>query len=381
MIMDQTYDTYHCAVIGGGVAGLCLSIQLAEAGFAVVLFEKNTYPFHKLCGEYISMESWDFLVRLGLPLPDLALPVINELGISSESGFMLEHQLRKGGFGISRYTLDHQLSMIARRKGVVLIENCRVTGVKEGAKCTVETTQGQVTVDVVCGSYGKYTPAFIHERSGYGKQAGGEAGQFIGVKYHVRCDLPANRIELHNFTGGYCGISKVDQDWYCLCYLTTVKNLLEHGKDIRQMEKNVLHKNPYLKNYFLTSEFVRTEPLVISNIGFSKKQTSVNGILLLGDAAGSITPLCGNGMSIGIRASKLLAGELVGYFHREKTKEQALADYRLAWNKAFEMRIKTGYYLQHLFGKRSTTDAALKFLNHFPPLMSRLVSLTHGTDI
>jgi flavin-dependent dehydrogenase len=374
-------NTYQCAIIGGGVAGLCLSIQLAEAGLKVVLFEKNTYPFHKVCGEYISMESWDFLVRLGLPLADLALPIINDLSISSEDGFMLDHHLRKGGFGISRYTLDHQLSLIARRKGVVLMENCRVTGVTDSVKCTVDTTNGRFSVDVVCGSYGKYTPAFIQERRSYGRQSTGESEHFIGVKYHVRCDLPPNRIELHNFTGGYCGISKVDQDWYCLCYMTSVKNLMENGKDIRRMEKNVLHKNPYLKHYFLQSEFVRSEPLVISNIGFSKKQTSVDGLMMLGDAAGSITPLCGNGMSMGIRASKLLAGELTDYFQGKKTKEQTLLDYHQAWNNAFEMRIRSGYYLQHLFGKRRTTDLALRFLNYFPKLTSELVAMTHGTDI
>ena len=62
--METQAKTYDCGIIGGGLAGLCLAIQLADRGISVVLFEKNQYPFHKVCGEYISMESWDFLEGL-----------------------------------------------------------------------------------------------------------------------------------------------------------------------------------------------------------------------------------------------------------------------------------------------------------------------------
>ncbi len=72
---DET--VYDVAVVGGGLAGLSLAIQCAGNGFSVVLFEKEIYPFHKVCGEYISMESWSFLESLGVPLTNLELPVIN----------------------------------------------------------------------------------------------------------------------------------------------------------------------------------------------------------------------------------------------------------------------------------------------------------------
>jgi flavin-dependent dehydrogenase len=52
-------------IAGGGLAGLALSIQCAQAGYRTVLFEKEKYPFHKVCGEYISFESWNFLEELG----------------------------------------------------------------------------------------------------------------------------------------------------------------------------------------------------------------------------------------------------------------------------------------------------------------------------
>ena len=374
--MDDPIHKYQCAIIGGGLAGLCLSIQLADKGISVVLFEKNQYPFHKVCGEYISMESWAFLNRLGLVLNDLSLPLINELGISSEKGFMLNHRLSMGGFGISRYSLDFYLSQIAKARGVLVVENCKVALVanQDVTSHEIHTSAGRFHAEIVCGSYGKYTPAFLQKDL----ESKTSSGNYIGVKYHIRSDMKNNRIELHNFKDGYCGVSKVDQDWYCLCYLTTAKNLQENGKNIHRMEENILYKNPYLKRYFSESEFVKKEPLVISNIQFSKKYTDVDGLFLLGDAAGSITPLCGNGMSMGMRASQLLSNELIGFFEQKQKKEQAIVNYRKAWNHAFNTRITSGYYLQHLFGKRNITDIALKLLNRVPIATTKLVSLTHG---
>lgn len=380
LYMEPAMKTYDCAIIGGGLAGLCLAIQLAEKDIEVVLFEKNEYPFHKVCGEYISMESLDFLKRLGLPFEALNLPVINELGISSEKGFMLDHTMKMGGFGISRYSLDHHLSRIAIYKHVTILQNCKVNAVekKDGQDYEIYTSQGVFSANIVCGSYGKYTPSFIQKDEDYAVAENKDGVNYIGVKYHIKTDLAQNRIELHNFSDGYCGISKVDNDWYCLCYLTTSRNLHNHGKDIKAMEAQVLCKNPYLKRYFSESEFVNAAPLAISNIHFNKKQTHVRDMFLLGDAAGSITPLCGNGMSMGMRASFLLATELVRYFQKQSSLAEALAGYNLAWNKNFGQQITAGYYLQSLFGKKYTTHFALKTLAKVPVVMDKLVALTHG---
>ena len=228
--MKSSDNSFDCAIIGGGLAGLCLAIQLADKDNSVILFEKNKYPFHKVCGEYISMESWDFLTGLGLPLAELDLPIISQLGISSEKGFMLNHTLEMGGFGISRYSLDCYLSKIAIKKGVIILENCKVNAVDKISDhtYTINSSGGSFTSKVVCGSYGKYMPAFMQNNNSREKEK--NATNYIGVKYHIKTDLSSNRIELHNFKDGYSGISKVDQDLHCLCYLTTAKNLQENGK-------------------------------------------------------------------------------------------------------------------------------------------------------
>src|SRR5215204_1583164 len=114
----RTQTDYDVAIIGGGLAGLAASIQLSRRGYKVALFEKETYPFHKVCGEYVSLESRDFLISLGLDLDHLNLPLIDTLHLTAPNGKEFITDLPLGGFGISRYALDNSLAQIAIKNGV-----------------------------------------------------------------------------------------------------------------------------------------------------------------------------------------------------------------------------------------------------------------------
>jgi len=147
---------FDVAIVGGGLAGLTLSIQLAKQGRKVILLEKEAYPYHKVCGEYIAMESWEYLERCNIPLSTLNLPRIRTLQLSSPNGNFLTHTLNPGGFGISRFTLDYLLAIEAKKMGVVLLEHCKVDEVlfKDGQFC-LESKAGNFTADFAFGAYGK----------------------------------------------------------------------------------------------------------------------------------------------------------------------------------------------------------------------------------
>ena len=151
----RSYD-YDIAIVGGGLAGLTLAMQSADAGYRVILFEKENYPFHKVCGEYISMESWNFLIRCGLPLHDWSLPIINHLQVSDTKGKCFDFDLPLGGFGISRYKMDFELKKIAESAGVIVYENCKVEDVFFGnEKFELHTAKGIFTSTICTGSFGK----------------------------------------------------------------------------------------------------------------------------------------------------------------------------------------------------------------------------------
>lgn len=366
---------YDVAIVGGGLAGLCLAIQLADANFKVVLFEKESYPFHKVCGEYVSMESYPFLEKLGLPLSMMDLPRITHLRVSSPDGKLLEQNLDLGGFGISRFTLDASLAAIAIQKGVLLKTLTKVTEVHFADDTfKIKTIQGNYEATLVCGAYGKR--AIIDQQLKRPRPL--TKKNYIGVKYHIKLNFPDDVIELHNFKDGYCGISKVDGDKYCLCYLSDAQNLKDHHNDIKLMEEHVLMKNPFLAKYFKEATFFYAAPLTISQISFAKKSAVHEHVLMLGDAAGNIAPLCGNGMSMAMHASKI-AFELIGpYLKKEISRAQLEQHYVKMWNDQFAQRISAGAILQHTFGKEKLTNFSIAMLNKFPKITARLISLTHG---
>lgn len=366
---------YDCAIAGGGLAGLSLAIQLATAGYQVVLFEKNKYPFHRVCGEYISKESYDFLARLGVPFETLSIAHIDEVLISAPNGKFIQRPLNMGGIGISRYMLDHILYQMAVAAGVSVFQETTVENIDFQENIfKIKTSKGNYQSKLAVGCYGK--KSVLEKKLSTRKTP--LRSDYVGIKYHVKASLPNNRIELHNFINGYCGISKIEDEKYCMCYLTHANNLKDNQGNIKKMEENVLFKNPYLKKYFTESEFIYNQPLSISQVSFAVKNPVEKGVLLLGDAAGTIAPLCGNGMSLALHASQVANMLIVEFLENNITLETLQNQYSQAWHQRFATRIMIGAGLQNLFGKNLLTNVAIGLLRHLPEAVDALVGLTHG---
>ena len=376
MTTDTTYDT---AIVGGGLAGLALSIQLARLGHSVILFEKEQYPFHKVCGEYISLESWDFLTGLGVDLDAIKVPIITQLEVSAVNGKLLRHQLPLGGFGISRYRLDAELAKLAVAAGVVLKENTKVNDILfDGKEFTIGTAGQSYRTKIACGTYGKRSNIDVKWKRAFSTAAKNKLNNYIGVKYHVSSNFPADTIALHNFKNGYCGISRIEDGLYNLCYLTTADNLQKSGGDIRVMEKNILCRNPHLKKIFAESEMLFPNPVTISQISFDKKSQVEEHVLMIGDAAGMITPLCGNGMSMALHGSKLAAAQIHLFLQGSITREKMEKRYVFQWQRQFAGRLRTGRRIQRMFGSNWLTNLLISIGKKFPGIIASLIRKTHG---
>ena len=362
---------YEIIIVGGGLAGLVSSIQLAKAGRKILLIEKKNYPFHKVCGEYISNETRPFLESLGVNFEVLGVKEITKFQFTSPSGSVLETDLDLGGFGISRYKLDEYLFHLAEQNGVTFLLEESVESVDyQEDKMIIKTQNETFKSRFVIGSFGKRTKLdatlkrdFFTKRSPY-----------IGVKYHIKTDFPQDLIALHNFKDGYCGISAIEDDKHCLCYLTTRDNLRLHGT-ITNMEKEILWRNPHLKKIFTESEFLYDKPEVINEISFAPKTAVENHILMAGDSAGLITPLCGNGMAMAIHGAKLLTDNILQNYEDRGLVEKT---HQKTWNQHFKQRLWVGRNVQKLFGNEVVSEIALTTLKTFKPALKAIMKATHG---
>jgi flavin-dependent dehydrogenase len=370
---------YDAAIIGGGLAGLALSIQLSRKGYSVILFEKEKYPFHKVCGEYISLESWDFLKRMGLPLDKWQLPVIKKLLVSSPKGKLIKHSLPMGGFGISRYKIDTTMAEIAKSSGVEVHEETKVTDIISiNENFVIQSSAGNFYSKIAVGSYGKRSNLDVKWKRNFINAGKNKLNNYIGVKYHIQTSFPGDTIALHNFNDGYCGISRIENDKFCLCYLTTADLLQKNNNSIKEMEQNVLCKNPFLKEIFCDSSWLYDAPLTISQISFDKKTQVEDHVLMIGDAAGMITPLCGNGMSMALHASKIAFNAIDQFLQGRLSQVEMEKIYGRQWRKQFAGRLRTGRMIQKLFGKNRLTNLFISTVKPFPGLITYLVRQTHG---
>jgi flavin-dependent dehydrogenase len=362
-------------IIGGGLAGLVSGLELARKGHFVTVIERKTYPFHKVCGEYVSNEVRPYIESLGVDLRALGATHINRFQFTSPSGRLLETKLDMGGFGLSRYTLDQMLYELGQLAGVRFLLGKQVENVTFASnQFSVELNDGQVLSSrLVIGAFGK--------RSKIDKQLQRSFMQkpspYIGVKYHIRTNFPTDTIALHNFKDGYCGLSAIEDGKYCLCYLTTRDNLRPFG-NIPAMERAVLFQNPYLKEIYENSEFLYEKPEVINEFSFAPKLAVEQHILMAGDSAGLITPLCGNGMALAIHSGKLVS-ELSSSFLTEKlTREELEQRYQTEWSNRFARRLWVGRTVQRLFGDEWLSELAVSVFDSFKPLLRGVIRQTHG---
>ncbi|HBK89830.1 MAG: NAD(P)/FAD-dependent oxidoreductase [Cyclobacteriaceae bacterium] len=363
-------------IVGGGLAGLISSIHLARIGIKAYVIEKKMYPFHRVCGEYISNEVVPYLDDLGCYPHELRPSQINRFELTSVNGRSASMPLDLGGFGVSRYAFDQYLYQKAQSLGVRFCTGSEVESIVYNRNTfTVRTSQQEHEADIVIGAFGKRSRLDGYLKRGFF----GRRSPYVGVKYHIRLSgFADDLIALHNFKNGYCGISQVEDGRINLCYLTHRDNVKKYG-NVRDMETQVLYQNPFLQQIFSTATFLFEKPEVINEISFETKSPVAHHILMAGDAAGMITPLCGNGMALAIHGAKVLSEHVIRYVEdKSYDRDQLEQDYTSAWNSLFSRRLWAGRQIQQLFGGIWSSNLAVSLANSTPGVARYLMKKTHG---
>ncbi|MEM9665560.1 MAG: NAD(P)/FAD-dependent oxidoreductase [Bacteroidota bacterium] len=366
-------------IVGGGLAGCSLARQLASRGHRVVLLEKQTYPAHKLCGEFLSTEAQGLFERLGVGAEIQAAGPrpLRRTRLTGLQASTVTSALPGTALGLSRYRLDSLLFDAARAAGVDAHDGVTVRSITgslaEGF--TVEAGGASWQARMAVAAHGKRSRldrsldrAFFRDQAPY-----------VAFKAHFEgLDLD-DWIELHAFPGGYCGMSHIEDGRLNACWITTKEALRDAGGSPEAMWQGPLRANPHLAARVDALERVSGSFLAISQISLAHKGCFEGDVCMVGDTAAMIAPLCGDGMSMALRCAEIATPWLHQYLTGALSTASLKTHYRRAWEAEFQTRLRLGRWLHRGFVHPRLATLALYALRATPRLGQRLIRLTRGT--
>jgi menaquinone-9 beta-reductase len=357
-------------ILGGGLAGLTAGIHLSRQGKDVIILEKHPYPRHKVCGEYLSAEVVPYLQSIGLDLREINPKNITRFCFSTFSGKTIEVSLPLGGLGISRFALDHFLYLKAVDTGckVIFAEADQVHFDRE--IFTVNTRCGlEFKAKVVLGAYGR--------KSVLDRRLGRNPAREPNIAIKVHCALPfaEDSVGLYHFKSGYCGVSQVESGHVNVCLLAEASAF--KGYSPKSFLDHIGTQNPALGALLANSQ-MQFDPLAISQVSFTSRNPVQNHVLLLGDCAAQIHPLCGNGMAMAVHSARLASVTVLDFLNHKHDRIQMERRYRNARKAEFSVRLFAGRILTRILEKPYLQQAVFRMVAIFPGMLHPIIKLTHG---
>jgi flavin-dependent dehydrogenase len=388
-------------VIGGGPAGATIAALAAQRGLKTLLIERDRFPRDKVCGEFVSAEGCAVLSRLGLmtaltekgAMPMEACRLADAKGRSVESPLPDLPRAGRTAFGISRAVLDELLLNHAAGCGVAvrdrtialrpLLTNGRVSGLMIRA---ADTAAGDEAIEatLVIAADGRRSMLQRALCPGIGDALTTSSRSWFGFKAHFpdRTRGLDRRIELFVFPGGYAGLGPVEGGRLNLALIARVDALNACGGSAQS-----LHEQRMLLNPLLVERLGNDRPCspwkTIGPLRFNVRTPASHGAMFLGDAAGTIDPFSGEGMSNALRGAELALPFVMDAVASGGLTAAAAGAWSSTWRRAFAPVTRRARLIGRIFQHPRPAALAMGLLRlpHGARMLPTLVAATRtGAD-
>jgi len=335
-------ESFDVVVVGAGPAGSSAAAVLGERGRSVLLVEKDLFPRHKVCGEFLSADALSSLERIGAreAVEGATVERITKGMLYLASGHAVAFTLPAPAIGLSRFRLDDLLARRARAVGVDVRFDARVVSAQPAhggfhVRFTHRQVEREAAARAVIGAWGRWDAldramerGFLGRRArffGWNRDFGGDTGFLVG------------RVHLYLFSGGYCGLSRVEGGAVNLAGVVSEEAWKRAG------DWTAVVDAARERNRALDSDLARLTPGPIGYLGtgpvfFTRKPPVENDLLMAGDAAGVIDPFSGEGQAAALASGILAAEAAERFLSGELSREKCSRAYAKAWRDRFGRR-------------------------------------------
>lgn len=325
----------HPVIVGAGPAGASLAIRLAQKNFRVTLIERDKFPRHKLCGEFVSPECLrhfqevdvlsEMLAAGGERISETIFYAPNGKSVAVPSEWFNENE--SGALSLSRAEMDFRLLEKAKSCGVAVLEETSVTGVlfenKRVCGVKIKIKDGntkEIFSDLTIDATGRAkvleklaTREFSRENSKTQIiKSKSNGAKLVGFKTHLKnANLDRGVCEIYFFRGGYGGLSFVENDLANHCFLVKAEVVKEFGGDADKIVEKVIFQNERARETMENAEKTFDWLAVsVDNFGENNLNPAAN-LFAVGDAAAFIDPFTGSGMLMAFESAEILARTII----------------------------------------------------------------------
>ena len=379
-MFDHDMFDYDAAVIGAGPAGSSMAAALAASGWQVLLIERERFPRHKVCGEFLSPEAQHTLSSLGLgqALTSFQPVSLSHAELVSRRGTRLLTPMPAPGWGLSRLAMDARLADSAVQQGATMWQGSTVVDVraKEGkATVTVRRENGtdnvRVRTAIMAGGRAVSSKLLDHP-------AKRETDRLnVGIKAHYADVTMPNRVEVYLFDGGYVGINPIETGNANVCLLASYAAFAAADRDPSRLFDRIAVQNPAFGDRLSGARMLTQSLCSVGAVDTGRPSRPWNGMAVLGDTATMIPPLCGDGMAMALHSAALCLPYANAYLRNEIDQTVWQSRYVADWHAAFDHRLRMGRLLQAMLTSRGA-DRLLRLGGRLPAVANYFVRATRG---
>lgn len=342
----KTAALHDVAIVGAGPAGATCAYYLARQGRRVLLLEKETFPRDKYCGDAVCGSAHRHLEEMGVLQ---SLEADGHGWRIASGGFISPRDV--AGFGnsaevlgrplviaVPRIVLDERIARAAQSAGAELVEAAPVEG--------AEFDEPSKTWTIHCrsGAHRSFRARVLVAADG----AMSRLARSIGLLHTApdgvcsRAYMPVENVQFAHdgvlfyrseLLPGCCSLMRVSktQVSYC-CYILPGGE--RTTKDLPEMHRRMLREIPAIARAVGPDPKVgplRGAPLRLGGIA----RSYADHFLVLGDAAGQIDPLTGEGIHYAMDAAEAAAQTLAEAFAKNDFSGQFLRRYHHRWMHRF----------------------------------------------
>ncbi|MDQ1352723.1 MAG: hypothetical protein QG657_3029 [Acidobacteriota bacterium] len=375
MTSETNYDV---AVVGGGPAGTSSAFYAAKLGLKTILFEKHPYPRPKPCGGALSSR---IIPLLGKEAVKAINCEIEELRVFSPS-FKCLSFYNVPGYTVRREEFDLAMAKDAQNAGAIVMDKCRVKTIHQlpSGDYEIIAETATVTAKYIIMAAGFPKNALI--RSPFTREEFEDDYLAMTVlsetpvdnKIMVDVNFPAKVMAI--FFGavpnGYAWYFV--KDGYVNIGIGATALLLKDVGAVnayKQFVLNLKQKGFLPKDLELAKE--RAFPLPFKR---TVEKSVFGNVLLVGDSAGFVSPVTGEGIYYAVKGGQLAAQAIA-----ENVKNGALlSSYHYNWKKEFGYGLdKYGYLLREiLYKSKRRMELAVSLGMHDAQMAELLKNLVFG---